>query len=65
MSNIIVIDPPRSRLSDWVGEITTIEDLHWQMCFAAAARHNLTPSQAEECDNGSHNCVDCPFKQQP
>lgn len=31
-------------------------------CFGTAIKNGHTKEEAEECDNGSLGCPDCPFK---
>lgn len=46
----------------WSRYIRAEEDAHWGACFEAAAANGLTPIEAEDCDDGSHNCPSCPWK---
>lgn len=48
----------------WSKYIRDWEAAEWGPCFEAAAKQGLTPGQAEDCDEGSHSCPDCPWKQE-
>lgn len=45
----------------WSSYVAAQEGAHYAACFETAARHGLTVLQAEDCNDGSHGCPDCPF----
>ena len=45
----------------WSRYVAAQEAANDAACHETAARHGLTVVQAEECDDGSCGCPDCPF----
>lgn len=45
----------------WSRYIADQENAHYAACYDAAAKHGLTVLQAEDCNDGSCGCIDCPF----
>jgi len=48
----------------WSRRIADQEAIEYAKCFDEAAKHGIAANQAEECDNGSLGCANCPWKEQ-
>ena len=46
---------------DWVDYIVAWEAAEWGRCYEAAEKDGYSADEAEECDEGSLNCSDCPW----
>lgn len=47
----------------WSRYIAQQEAAHEMACLRAAAKHGIEPNLADECDDGSHNCPTCPWRE--
>lgn len=48
----------------WSQQIREQEAAYYGACFEAAEKTGLSIEQAEECDEGSLGCPDCPWKKE-
>lgn len=46
----------------WSRYIADLEDSGWEACFSTAIRNGHTEEEADNCDDGSVACPDCPWK---
>jgi len=46
----------------WSKHIEGIEDMNTISCQSCALRNGHTIEEADNCDDGSVNCPDCPFE---
>jgi hypothetical protein len=47
--------------ADWQCEQEREEEVMWEACIDTAIASGHTAEEAQECDNGSVGCPDCPF----
>lgn len=45
----------------WSSHIASQEDSAWEACYTTAERNGHTKDEADNCDDGSVGCPDCPF----
>ena len=46
----------------WSRYIEGLEDMNTQACIETAKRNGHTVEEADNCDDGSVGCPDCPFR---
>ena len=46
----------------WSRYIAEVEDNNDRTCWECAERNGHTKQEADDCDNGSVGCPNCPFK---
>jgi hypothetical protein len=47
----------------WTKHIEHWEDAQWERCYEAARLAGHSSEEADNCDDGSLNCPDCPWKE--
>lgn len=47
---------------EWSTYIGDLEDRNEQACIETAIKNGHTREEADNCDDGSVDCPDCPFK---
>lgn len=48
----------------WSKYVADVEDNAMEACITTAIRNGHTKEEAEDCDDGSVGCPDCPFNPQ-
>ena len=46
----------------WSEYVKGVEEANWRACMDTAQRNQKTRDEAENCEDGSAGCPDCPFK---